>query len=119
MPASAAPMAVETIGLGKRFGHVWAARNVGLQVEQGVVYGFLGRNGAGKTTIIRLILGLLHPSAGSIRVFGADVIRQRRQAARMTGALLEARATYDQLTGRENLEITRRLLGLPVSEVER
>jgi len=114
-----AELAVETVGLSKRYGQVWAAREVAMQVERGVVYGFLGRNGAGKTTIIRLILGLLHPSAGAARVFGYDVASQRIEAARQTGALLEARATYDQLTGRENLDATRRLLSLPAKEIDR
>ena len=116
--ADAAP-AVETEGLGKRFGAVWAARDVALKVEPGAIYGFLGRNGAGKTTSIRLILGLLRPSAGRVRVFGHDVVRDRLGAARQMGSLLEARATYDQLTGWENLDSTRRLLGLPAREIGR
>jgi lantibiotic transport system ATP-binding protein len=116
---SQGPLAVETRGLSKRFGPVWAAQDVALTVEAGVIYGFLGRNGAGKTTTIRLILGLLRPSAGTVRVFGHDVSRERLQAARQMGSLLEARATYDQLTGRENLDSTRRLLGLPAGEVDR
>ena len=112
-------LAVETRGLSKRFGAVWAAREELLKVETGVIYGFLGRNGAGKTTTIRLILGLLRPSAGAARVFGHDVARDRLRAARQMGSLLEARATYDQLTGWENLDSTRRLLGLPASEIGR
>lgn len=112
-------LAVSSQGLGKRFGANWAVRGVDLKAPEGVIYGFLGRNGAGKTTIIRLILGLLHPSAGSVRVCGHDVARDRIAAARQTGALLEARATYDQLTGRENLDATRRLLGLPLNEIDR
>lgn len=114
-----AGVAVESQGLGKRFDQRWAAKSVDLLVPQGEIYGFLGRNGAGKTTVIRLILGLLHPTQGQIRVFGFDVARERIEAARQTGALLEARATYDQLTGRENLDATRRLLALPAAEIER
>ncbi len=112
-------LAVESRDLGKRFGGQWAVDGVDLRVEAGSVYGFLGRNGAGKTTTIRLILGLLRPSRGSVSVFGADVARARIAAARMTGSLLEARATYDQLTGRENLDSTRRMLGLPATEIDR
>lgn len=111
--------AVESRSLGKRFGSLWAARDVDLLVEQGVIYGFLGRNGAGKTTIIRLLLGLLHPTTGEVRIFGHDVASARIAAARQAGALLEARATYDQLTGRENLDTTRRLLDLPATEIDR
>jgi len=112
-------LAVDSEALGKRFGQHWAAQDVGLLVPEGVVFGFLGRNGAGKTTIIRLILGLLHPTCGHVRVFGFDVASQRLQAAGQIGALLEARATYDQLTGRENLDATRRLLALPTTEIDR
>lgn len=112
-------LAVETRGLGKRFGPRWAVADLELKVEPGVIYGFLGRNGAGKTTAIRLILGLLRPTRGEVSVFGADVVRDRIAAARQVGSLLEARATYDHLTGRENLDMTRRLLGLPASEIDR
>jgi ABC-2 type transport system ATP-binding protein len=110
---------VESRGLGKRFGERWAARDVGLRVEAGVIYGFLGRNGAGKTTVMRLILGLLRPSGGEVRVFGRDVARERLAAARLTGSLLDARAIYDQLSGWENLDASRRLLGLPAREIGR
>lgn len=112
-------LAIESGGLGKRFGSRWAVDGVDLRVEPGSVYGFLGRNGAGKTTTIRLILGLLRPTRGAVRVFGLDVARERIKAARLMGSLLEARATYDQLTGRENLDSTRLMLGLPRGEVDR
>jgi ABC-type multidrug transport system ATPase subunit len=112
-------LAIESRGLGKRFGGQWAVDGVDLKVEAGSVYGFLGRNGAGKTTTIRLILGLLRPTRGSVSVFGFDVARDRIGAARQTGSLLEARATYDQLSGRENLDSTRRMLGLPATEIDR
>jgi ABC-2 type transport system ATP-binding protein len=118
-PSLQGVLALETRGLGKRFGPRWAVAELELRVEPGVIYGFLGRNGAGKTTAIRLILGLLRPTAGSVTVFGADVARDRIAAARQVGSLLEARATYDHLTGRENLDMTRRLLSLPASEIDR
>lgn len=112
-------LAIASVGLGKRFGSRWAVDGVDLHVEAGSVYGFLGRNGAGKTTTIRLILGLLRPTRGSVSVFGLDVARERIRAARLMGSLLEARATYDQLTGRENLDSTRLMLGLPATEIDR
>ena len=111
--------AVETTALGKRFGDRWAVSGVGFFVQPGQIFGFLGRNGAGKTTTIRLMLGLLRPTSGAVRIFGHDVATNRLAAARLTGSLLEARATYDNLTGRENLDSTRRLLGLPTSEIDR
>ena len=111
--------AIETTALGKRFGDTWAVRDVSLLVQPGQIFGFLGRNGAGKTTTIRLMLGLLRPTAGAVRIFGHDVASDRIAAARLTGSLLEARATYDNLTGRENLDGARRLLGLPATEIDR
>lgn len=112
-------MAIESVGLSKCFGERLAVSDLDLRVETGSIYGFLGANGAGKTTTIRLLLGLLHPTRGKVRVFGCDVGADRRRAARFTGALLEARATYDHLTGWENLDSTRRLLGLPRTEIHR
>ena len=112
-------IAVESVGLGKRYGASWAARDVALHVPKGAIYGFLGPNGAGKTTTIRLMLGLLRPSAGHIRVFGHDVVSARMAASATIGALLDARATYDHLSGRDNLDMTRRLLNLPATDVDR
>src|SRR5262245_6610222 len=97
-------LAVESTALGKKFAERWAVADVDLKVEQQAIYGFLGPNGAGKTTAIRLMLGLLRPSTGHIKVFGYDVATDRIRAARNVGALLEARATYDHLTGLENLD---------------
>ncbi len=115
---SSAP-AIETTSLGKRFGGQWAVSGIDLHVAAGQVYGFLGRNGAGKTTTIRMLLGLLRPSQGVARIFGHDVATDRLAAARLTGSLLEARATYDHLSGRDNLDLTRRLLALPATEIDR
>jgi len=111
--------AIETEGLARRFGPRWAVQDLDLEVPKGAVYGFLGRNGAGKTTTIRMLLGLCRPTAGQVRVAGADVRTDRLAAARRTGALLEQHGLYGNLTGRQNLDLTRRLLGLPASEIER
>ncbi|MAL58195.1 MAG: ABC transporter ATP-binding protein, partial [Brevundimonas sp.] len=83
------------------------------------VYGVLGRNGAGKTTTMKMLTGLLRPSSGVARVCGVDVVKDRRGAARKIGALLEAHGFYGHLSGRENLDLTRRLLGLATTEVDR
>src|SRR5665811_1956007 len=64
---------VATRGLTKRYGHVTAVADLGLEVRKGEIYAFLGRNGAGKTTTIRMILGLIRPAAGEVRVFGRPV----------------------------------------------
>ncbi len=111
--------AIETSELGRRFGKEVAVEGVNLAVPERAVYGFLGQNGAGKTTTIRLLLGLLKPSAGTASVFGLDVHRNPREVARLIGALVETPCHYDHLTGRENLAITRRLLGSEKSEIDR
>ena len=111
--------AIETEGLTRRFGRHLAVDAVSMTVPEKAVYGFLGRNGAGKTTTLKMLLGLLKPSAGSARICGVDVTRDRIGAARQVGALLEAHGFYGNLTGRENLDLTRVLLGLPATEIDR
>lgn len=77
------------------------------------VYGFLGPNGAGKTTAIRMLLGLIRPDAGEVRLFDQPLQSNRRTLMSRVGALVESPSLYPHLTGRENLEVTRRLLGSP------
>jgi lantibiotic transport system ATP-binding protein len=111
--------AIETQGLTRRFGRHLAVKGVSMTVPEKAVYGFLGRNGAGKTTTLKMLLGLLGPTQGSAKVCGIDVSRDRIGAARKVGALLEAHGFYGNLTGRENLDLTRRLMGLPIPEIDR
>lgn len=113
------PAAIETVRLSRRFGDRLAVDGVSLHVPERSVYGFLGRNGAGKTTTIKLLLGLLRPDSGRARIDGIDVAHDRLAAARKIGTLLEAHGFYPQLSGRENLDLTRRLRGLPASEIDR
>lgn len=113
------PHAIETIALSKRFGAVTAVEDVALSVPERSVYAFLGPNGAGKTTTIRLLLGLLRPSAGEARIFGHDIRRERLEALANVGAVIETPALYDHLSGRENVDITRGVLGLKRSETDR
>ena len=113
------PSAIETQGLTRRFGQRLAVDAISMTVPERSIYGFLGRNGAGKTTTIKLLLGLLHADAGQARIAGIDIATDRLGAARKVGALLEAQGFYPQLSGHENLDLTRRLLGLPPQEVDR
>lgn len=105
-------LAVETRGLAKRFGEVQAVAGIDLRVPSGAVYGFLGPNGAGKTTTIRMLLSLVRPDAGEVRLMGEPLRRSGSILARV-GSLVEGPVVYPNLTGRENLEVTRRLLGAP------
>jgi len=112
-------LAIETRNLSRHFGRFVAVDSVSLSVPQRTVYGFLGRNGAGKTTTLKMILALIRPSSGDVRISGHDVFTSRRATAAMTGSLLEAHGFYRNLTGRENLDLSRRLLGLPRSAIDR
>lgn len=114
-----AALAVQTNALTRLFGGRKAVDVVSMSVPARSVYGFLGRNGAGKTTTLKMLLGLLKPSAGGAKLFGVDVARDRLSASRKVGALMEAHGFYTNLSGRENLDLTRTLLGAPRAEVER
>lgn len=111
--------AIQTQGLTRRFHGRTVVDQLSMTVPSGSVYGFLGRNGAGKTTTLKLLLGLLRPDAGQIRIQGLDLASQRQVAARQMGALLEAHGFYAHLSGRGNLDLARRLLGLPAREIDR
>jgi ABC-2 type transport system ATP-binding protein len=109
---SPAPLAIEVSGLVKTFGDVRAVDGVDLAVRTGTVYGVLGPNGAGKTTTIRMLATLLTPDAGSASVLGHDVVREA-DAVRGLVSLTGQMASVDEdLTGRENLVLLGRLLGL-------
>ena len=104
---------IETRGLTRRFGKQLAVDDVNLVVPEAGVYGFLGPNGAGKTTAIRMLLGLCRPNAGEVHLFGLPLAANRLSLLRRVGALVESPSLYPHLTGRENLEVTRRVLGAP------
>lgn len=111
--------AIETHQLTKRFGKTAVVNDLDMRVPMGCVYGFLGPNGAGKTTTLRLLLGLLRPDRGAVRLLGHDLRQQRRQALSGVGAFFESASLYEHLSGRANLELTQRLLGLPAREIDR
>jgi len=111
--------AIETTELTRRFKRHLAVDAVSMTVPEQAVYGFLGRNGAGKTTTLKMLLGLIRPSGGTARICGVDVGSDRLGAARKAGALLEAHGFYGNLSGRENLDLTRCLIGLPRTEIDR
>jgi len=102
---------IETRDLTKTFDSRTAVDRLSLQVQPGDVFGFLGQNGAGKSTTIRLLLGLVKPSSGQVSLLGHDLPRHRQKALRKVGAIVEAPAFYDNLTGLENLRIFSSLTG--------
>jgi ABC-2 type transport system ATP-binding protein len=89
-----------------------AVDGLNLEVPEGGVFGFLGPNGAGKTTTIRCLLGLVHPSAGSVRLLGADVSRSLPSVIGRVGSIVETPALFPRFTGRRNLEILARVQGV-------
>jgi ABC-type multidrug transport system ATPase subunit len=109
---------IETRGLVRRFGAQVAVDKLDLVVPAAGVYGFLGPNGAGKTTAIRLLLGLIRPNAGEVRLFGKSLSGNRIELMKRVGALVESPSLYPHLTGRENLEVTRRLVGGPKESID-
>ena len=111
-------LTIATSGLTRRFGQLTAVDRLDLQVPKNCVYGFLGPNGAGKTTTIRLLLGLIRPNAGEVHLFGEPLSRNRLGMLRRVGALVESPSLYPNLTGRDNLELTRRLTGGDRTQVE-
>ena len=101
--APAAELSIETRGLSKRFGRQLAVDDVSLAVPKGSVFGFLGPNGSGKTTTIRILLGLAAASSGSVRVLGQEMPRQLAAVLPRVGALVEGPAFYPFLSGAANL----------------
>ncbi|MFA6233917.1 MAG: ABC transporter ATP-binding protein [Bacteroidota bacterium] len=101
---------LQTSRLTKRFGKRLAVQNLDLEVRRGDIYGFLGPNGAGKSTTIRMVLSLIAPTSGSIRLFGADVGRDRSVLARV-GGLVERPDFYLYLSAMKNMEIVSALYG--------
>jgi ABC-type multidrug transport system ATPase subunit len=110
------PIHVEEVW--KTYGAIAAVRGLSLSVPPQSVYGFLGPNGAGKSTTIRMVLGLQRPSRGTISLFGRPLARERIALLRRIGSLVESPSLYLHLTGRENLEVHRRLLGLPTRAID-
>ena len=94
---------ISTEGLPRRFGNFVAVDHLTFEVEAGQVLGYLGPNGSGKTTTIRMLLGLLHPSEGSARVLGYDIATQAEEVRARCGYMSQKFALYNELTVRENL----------------
>ena len=111
---------IETKALCKQYGPHTAVDHVELHVPQGCVYGFIGPNGAGKSPTMKMLLGLIHPTAGRVRLLGQELTEKSRlPLLRQTGSLIESPAGYLHLTAQENLEIVADLKGVPHKDIGR
>lgn len=111
---------VATDGLCKRYGKRNVVENLDLRIPQGCVYGFLGPNGSGKSTTMKMLLSLVRPTEGEVRVMGRPMTRAtRRELLGQIGSLIEAPPGYGHLTGRENMRLVGRLLSLDDEQVTR
>lgn len=106
-------LAIDVNGLNKHFGDKHVVRNVSLQVRRGEIFGFLGPNGSGKTTCIRMMCGLLTPDSGSGTCLGFDIVRESAQIKRQVGYMTQRFSYWEDLTIRENLDFVARVYGMP------
>ena len=104
-------LVIETKGLTKVYGDQTVLNAVNLHVKRGRIYGLLGRNGAGKTTIMKTVLGLTSITSGEIEVFGQNIVKHEKELYPRIGAIIETPGFYPNLTGTENLEIFAKLRG--------
>jgi ABC-2 type transport system ATP-binding protein len=112
-PASAPDIAINVAGLSKSFGGREVVHDLSMQVKRGSIYGFLGPNGSGKTTTIRMLCGLLTPDAGEGTCLGYDIRRDADKIKRRVGYMTQRFSLYQDLSVRENLEFVARLYGMP------
>ncbi|MBS9475797.1 ABC transporter ATP-binding protein [Ancylobacter radicis] len=105
--------AIEVEGLSKSFGERVVVRDLSMRVRRGQIYGFLGPNGSGKTTTIRMLCGLLTPDAGRGTCLGLDILTQARAIRRHVGYMTQKFSLYADLSVRENLEFVARIYGVP------
>jgi len=105
-------LVIDVTGLTKSFGERKVVDNFDLKVPRGAIYGFLGPNGSGKTTTIRMVCGLLKPEAGQGRVLGFDVLNESLKIKERVGYMTQKFSLYEDLSIRENLEFIARLYGL-------
>ena len=105
-------LVIDVTGLNKSFGRKHVVKNFSLQVKRGEIYGFLGPNGSGKTTSIRMLCGLLTPDSGSGTCLGFDVLRETAQIKREVGYMTQRFSLWEDLTLRENLDFVARMYGM-------
>ncbi len=114
-----APPAVQLAGLTKRYGSRLAVDHLNLEVQSGEIFGFLGPNGSGKTTTIRLLLGLIRANSGRVRLFGEDLAAARQRVLPRVGSMVEQPGFHPYISGRDNLRALGRVLGVADAGADR
>src|SRR5262245_25709827 len=109
-----AALAIETIGLSRRYGRRWALADVSLSVPEGAAVMLAGRNGSGKCTLLRVLATALRPDHGDVKVASHDVRKERERVRRVVALLGHQSFLYEALSARENLEVAASLLGRPL-----
>lgn len=109
---------ITTEKLTKTYKNFTSVNKVSLHIKKGSIYGFLGPNGAGKSTTMKMLIGLTAPTGGSFQIDGKQFPNDRVAILKEIGSFIESPSFYANLTGRENLDIIRRILGLPQNTVE-
>ena len=104
---------IDVQGICKSFGGKAVVRQIDMRVKRGEIFGFLGPNGSGKTTFLRMLCGLLTPDAGSGTCLGFDILRESPEIKRRVGYMTQRFSFYEDLTVRENLDFVARIYGLP------
>ena len=107
-----APLVIDVRGIHKRFGSKHVVNDLALQVRQGEIFGFLGPNGSGKTTSIRMLCGLLTPDSGEGTCLGRDVLRESAAIKREVGYMTQRFSLWEDLTLAENLDFIARMFGM-------
>lgn len=110
---------IEVKNLVKKFGNFSANKNLTFDVYKGEIFGFLGANGAGKTTAIKILCGLSAPTSGDLKVAGFDIYKQTEQIKRNIGYMSQKFSLYEDLTVKENIRLYAGIYGIPKKEIER
>ncbi len=110
---------IQTEGLTKQFGSFTATDHITFSVREGEIFGFLGANGAGKTTAMRMLCGLSQPTAGRATVAGFDVATQHEQVKKHIGYMSQKFSLYDDLTVEENLTLFGGIYGMKAADIKR
>lgn len=111
-------LVVCTKGLYKAFNGNEVIRNCSFSVERGTIYGFLGINGAGKTTVFKLLTGLLAPTMGEVEVLGKNIVKQKAEILKCIGSIIDIPVFYEHLSARENIEIHLAYMDVERADIE-